>query len=593
MNQSYSPISRKLIRIALYIGGGTLAVVVIGTLLAYILLSDDIQERIQKSLTVYLQERANTEAKHFSIKNRVEIGDVRYSFFTNKLSIKAVHVQYHDSTLNKGLIVDVRIPEARCSGIAWYDVMFGDGLSLGDISFERPTILRTHWDLHPDTTQAALDTSQFALPKFPNVDTLIQKAMYGFLPTNIRPLKIKSIRMAHGTLINRETGPASSYVGRYKDISFDVTHIALGVADVRPISTLRVSIGWIGRLYSDSSVVMISHPHLDITQTDSSFTIDTIRYSDPRGMKVESRNMVFSYLDHSIKVDTFMIGATGTDNAYFARNGRSDRIAADCSKIRLSGIDIAALTNGTSLNARSCIVARCDLDVLSNMRPPKKKGLKPLQLNDLAQMVPFKLHVDTVRVDNATIKYGELHQHSATAGRLWWDGIRFQALNVDPLKTLVIDATGRFFAATRMQAHFEFDLASKVYRMQSSGSLGSIDPALLNSFLPYSDDLRITRGHVDEASYSFTVNGNKAKGSVSVVYSKLKVAMLNEKSKKSGFFDSITSWIANAFVIRGDNERGDGDFKKGRINYTMRSDAAVMQTIWFPIRAGLGDVIGF
>ncbi|CAN5396670.1 hypothetical protein BH10BAC6_BH10BAC6_14420 [soil metagenome] len=593
MNQSYSPISRKLIRGVLYIGGGTLAVVVIGTLLAYILLSDDIQERIQKSLTVYLQERANTEAKQLGSKNKVEIGAVRYSFFTNNLSIEGVHVLYHDSTLNKGLIVDVRIPEARCSGVAWYDVMFGDGLSLGDISFERPTVLRTHWDLHPDTTQAALDTSQFALPKFPNVDTLIQRAMYGFLPTNVRPLKIKSIRMAHGTLINNEKGPANSYVGRYKDMSFDVTGIAMGVVGVRPIATLRVSIGLLGRLDSDSSVVEISHPHLDVTQTDSSFTIDTIRYSDPHGMKVESRNVLFSYRDHLIKVDTFMIGATGTDDAYFVRNGRSDRIKADCGKIRLSGIDITELTNGTALNARSCVVTHCNLDVLSNSRPPKKKGPKPLQLNDLAQMVPFKLHVDTVRVANATIKYGELHLHSATAGRLWWDGIRFQALNVDPLKTLVIDASGRFFATARMQAHFEFDLASKVYRMQSSGSLGSIDPTLLNSFLPYTDDLRITRGHVDEASYSFSVNGNKANGSVSIVYSKLKVAMLNEKSKKSGFFDSITSWIANAFVIRGDNERGDENFKRGKIKYTMRSDAAVMQTIWFPIRAGLGDVIGF
>jgi hypothetical protein len=593
MQQSFTPVTKKLLRMALYIGGGTLAVLVIGTLLVYVLLSDDIQERIQRSLTTYLQERANAEAKHIGARNRVEIGSVRYSFFTNTLNIHDVHVLYHDSTAPKGLIVDVRIPEARCTGLAWYDVMFGDGISLGDVSFEAPRVERTHWDLHPDTVQAVLDTSAFALPKFPNVDTLIQRAMYGLLPTNVRPLKIRSVRMAHGTLLNRETGPASSYVGRYKDMSFNVTGIAMGVVGVRPIATLNIAIGWLGRTYSDSSRVSVSHPHLDITATDSSFTIDTIRYVAPHGMTVESRKMVFSYRDHSIRVDSFHIGVTGTDDAYFARHGRSDRIAASCGKIRLNGIDLTALTNGTALNARSCVVASCSLDVLSNMRPAKKKGPRPLQLNDLAHMVPFALHLDTIRVANATIKYGELHPHSQTAGRLWWDDIRFQALNVDPRKTLMIDATGRFFGATYMKAHFEFDLASQVYRMRSSGSLAAFDPERLNSFLPFSDDLRITRGTVQEASYSFEVNGNKARGSVSAMYTDLKVAMLNEKSKKTGFFDSITSWIANAFVIRGTNKRGDGDFKVGKIQYTMRSDAAVMQTIWFPIRAGLGDVIGF
>jgi len=593
MNQSFTPISRKLIRLLMYIGSGTLALLIVGTLLAYVFLSDDFQERIQKSLTEYLQQRANAEAKQIGTKNRVEIGAIRYSFFTNDLLIEGVHVLYHDSTADRGLIVDVRIPEARCSGVAWYDVMFGNGISLGDISFEQPSVRRTHWDMHPDTVLAKLDTSAFALPKFPNVDTLIQTAMYGFLPTNIRPLKIKSIRMARGTLINRETGPASSYVGRYKDMSFDVTGIAMGVVGVRPVATLRASVGWLGRTYSDGSVATVSHPHLDVTATDSSFTIDTIQYSDPRGMKVETRNVVFSYRDHSISVDSFLIGTSGTDNAYFVRNGRSDRIKAECGKIRLNGIDITALTNGTALRARSCTVARCELDVLSNMRPRKKKGPKPLQLNDLAQLVPFKLHVDTLLVSNATIKYGELHQHSATAGRLWWDGVHFLALNVDPLSTLVIDAYGRFLGASRMQAHFEFDLASRVYRMKSSGSLAAINPMLLNSFLPISDDLRISDGHVQEASFAYVINGSRARGTVRVEYNDLSVSMLNEKSKKSGFFDSISSWIANAFVIRGDNQHGDGNFKVGKINYRMRADAAVMQTVWFPIRAGLGDVIGF
>ena len=66
---------------------------------------------------------------------------------------------------------------------------------------------------------------------------------------------------------------------------------------------------------------------------------------------------------------------------------------------------------------------------------------------------------------------------------------------------------------------------------------------------------------------------------------------MDKKTKESsGIFNSIISFVANWIVIKNDND-GE-DYKDGVIRYTLPRDAAIMQTIWFPIREGLGKAAG-
>jgi hypothetical protein len=121
--------------------------------------------------------------------------------------------------------------------------------------------------------------------------------------------------------------------------------------------------------------------------------------------------------------------------------------------------------------------------------------------------------------------------------------------------------------------------------------LGALDVTQLNSFLPVAENIRIRSGKATSAAFSFVVRGRTCTGTVRPRYTGLKIDKLDAKTKESGgILNSLISFVANTFVLRSNN---DGEsYRDGTIAYTLPSDAAIMQTIWFPVRAGLGNAAG-
>ncbi|MBS1559985.1 MAG: hypothetical protein JSS89_00120 [Bacteroidetes bacterium] len=589
------PVLRKVLRYGAYVVASLALLVVLVMVAAYLLLNDTVQGKVQRAVTTYLQERADAQVRQIGAKNSVQIGAITYSFFTNRLEIRDVHVYIADSSSTGGQVLDAGLSHITCTGLTWLDVMFGDGLALGDIEISHPRLERRYWTSKHDTTPQAIDTSAFQLPKIPNVDTLIQRALIESLPTYVRPLTINAVRVIGAEFINSQRSPADTFAGATRDLNITVHDIRAGVEGARPLGSVDVSIATMERAYANGKRSLIVRPRMRISDRDSAVQVDTILLIDPLGLTIRAHQVTFSYRDRAIRIDSFAIAASGSDAAYFKRNGRSDRIAASGRSVLLDGIDLNAASNGTALHVRACSIGSVSLDVLSNMRPPapRSTGKRTPQLNDLARRIPFSLKIDTIVVPSATINYGEYHANSATPGRLWWDNIAFRAVGVDPKGTMTVSASGRFMGTSRMKAQFIFPLSSPTYSLDATGSLAAIDPTILNGFVTISDNMRIKGGKVQEASFGFTVRGLVARGWLKASYTGLGVELLNAKTKKAGFLNSIVSWVANTFVVRTENLPTDSDYKTGVIKYTLPADAAVMQTIWFPVRAGLGDLVGF
>lgn len=136
-------------------------------------------------------------------------------------------------------------------------------------------------------------------------------------------------------------------------------------------------------------------------------------------------------------------------------------------------------------------------------------------------------------------------------------------------------------------------LTAPMYALDANGSLsGPFDVTSLNSFLPIAENVRIRSGTARSARFAYTVRGRQCTGIVEPFYSDLSVDVVNARTKKKGgFLNAFVSLMANWLVIKNDNE--GGEYAPGRIRLTLPKDAAIMQTIWFPIRAGLGDAAGF
>jgi hypothetical protein len=79
------------------------------------------------------------------------------------------------------------------------------------------------------------------------------------------------------------------------------------------------------------------------------------------------------------------------------------------------------------------------------------------------------------------------------------------------------------------------------------------------------------------------------------MYRDLTIALRNSLTgSERGAYNRITSYIANATKIRGTNMPDkSGSLKIGKVNYTRKRDDTFFQLVWFSLRSGVGDVVGF
>ena len=128
-----------------------------------------------------------------------------------------------------------------------------------------------------------------------------------------------------------------------------------------------------------------------------------------------------------------------------------------------------------------------------------------------------------------------------------------------------------------------------------SGSLDLMDLTSLNSFLEVGEGLRIKSGILQNATFDVNVTAGLASGTVRVIYRDLAIAFRNSSTgSERGAYNRITSYIANAWKIRGTNlSEKSGLMKIGKVNYTRKPDDTFLQLVWFSLRSGVGDVVGF
>jgi hypothetical protein len=122
-----------------------------------------------------------------------------------------------------------------------------------------------------------------------------------------------------------------------------------------------------------------------------------------------------------------------------------------------------------------------------------------------------------------------------------------------------------------------------------------MDVTRLNSFLEIGENLRIKSGILQKATFDVNVTEGRASGTVRVMYKDLAIAVRNSRTgSERGVSNRITSYIANAMKIRGTNMPDkSGSIKIGEVKYTRKPDDTFLQLLWFSLRSGVGDVVGF
>ncbi len=305
--------------------------------------------------------------------------------------------------------------------------------------------------------------------------------------------------------------------------------------------------------------------------------------------------------DSEIVADSLEFYPLITNEQFFAESKfRNTRYRFVITKISVNGLAYFRLLNGNNYQARSIDIHDAFIDVLVNMNKPwDTKSPSPLMPDEGLSSIKDTIRVDSLKVMNSRLNYYESYAADKKAALITFDKMQLLAEGIanhtGQQDTIVIHAQGNFMNSSTMKLIMLIPLGSPQFSFSYSGSLHKMELNNLNKFLEIAEHHRIKSGVLQSAAYNIDVNSGHATGSVHAEYTDLSVDILNKiTGSESGVLDELSSFYAKTFIIRANNMPDkSGLIKIGVVNYTRKSDEPFVQFVWFALRSGVGNVVGF
>jgi hypothetical protein len=308
-----------------------------------------------------------------------------------------------------------------------------------------------------------------------------------------------------------------------------------------------------------------------------------------------------SFPDSEMVTDSIRYHPLINDEQFFAKSQfRQTRFCLDISQIKVIGFDFLSYLERDTYRAGKIILKDVFADILLNKDKPSDENLvNPNMPNEIFSSMKEIISIDSLQIINGQLKYYERFAVNAPPGVITFSKFKISvsriANHTEKPETTMIRGDGLFMNSTAMKIFMAIPLTSKDYSLKYSGSLGRMNVSDLNVFLEPVENRIIKSGVIQSANFNVHVNSGRGSGNLRVAYDDLGIAISNKKiGYDLGLVNRISNFIGDMFIIRTTNLPDEnGSMKIGEINYTRDPGHYFFQYLWFSLRSGIGDVVGF
>jgi hypothetical protein len=370
-------------------------------------------------------------------------------------------------------------------------------------------------------------------------------------------------------------------------VTISGTHLAL-----KAESVALTGIGW-RQLLSTSGTLAenLAKARLDVSKLVAEFP--QVRY------RIHCGRVRASVPSSELLVEeTELRPLVGDDEFFGSRANRTTRFHVAVPECRISGLEYAALWDGTRFKASLITLARPSLDALVNCDKPSPPFVKsPMMVHEALAAIRQPLQVDRLNITDGQLTYGERVLPGAEPGVLTFGAVNLSVLGIANRGAtnafIQLQGQGNLMNAGTLKLQMAIPVALPEFSMQYSGSLSAMNLDCLNAFLDLSQHTRIVSGTVQEATFEIDVTAGQARGRVQATYRDLKIAVLDKRTgAQTGFENRLSSFLANVFKVRNSNGPiASGHRKEGKVDYTRVPEDEFLQFAWYALRSGVLDVI--
>jgi hypothetical protein len=302
--------------------------------------------------------------------------------------------------------------------------------------------------------------------------------------------------------------------------------------------------------------------------------------------------------DSLVRAESIHVEPETDDESFFARSPyRQSRYRAHIPSLILAGVSVPDLLMNNVYRSRSIAIQNPSLDILVNKDKMEKMDTSFYVMpNEMLASLQSQLRVDSLGITNADVIYGERFGVRKKPASITIDKLQILALGITNSEKipLTIQAQGMFMKSGAMNILITFPPVTPEFSFRYSGTLGPMNVEALNGFLETAEQVRV-HGAIRSAAFDVTVRSGRALGTVRAEYTDLKFAFINAKTgSEKGIGNLISSFIANTFAIRKNNIADkSGAVAIGTVTHTRTYDDPFFRFIWFALRSGIREVVGF
>lgn len=230
-----------------------------------------------------------------------------------------------------------------------------------------------------------------------------------------------------------------------------------------------------------------------------------------------------------------------------------------------------------------------ELQLYRDKSLPDNTQRQPL-FSERLRGLPFKISIDSLVLENATLLYEENLPNDAIAGVLTFENLEASLKNISNQSSnkenLKINLNADLMGAGAFNLDWEFNVQDSHEAFIIAGGLSNLNTARLNDFLV--PNLRTkAEGTIDQLYFTISGDAHGATGDLKMRYTDFKFQVLNKERNQ---VKKVLSFIGNLFVNDGSRADENG-FRYGNIATERDQNKSFFNFLWINLEDGLIDVL--
>jgi hypothetical protein len=322
--------------------------------------------------------------------------------------------------------------------------------------------------------------------------------------------------------------------------------------------------------------VSLANPVQALTNSRVSLAFDSIQHVlDDSLYVLTATDFRAESQDSVVEIGKIQVAPTLEAMPFFGRLlQRADRMNVSAGPIRIEGLDFANYIREEALAIRLIDVDSLNLHAYSDIDLDWGPKARPCRYHMGFADIPVPFRVDTIRLNEAFIRYSELAKGSVRPGDLTLEQANALLTNLtnDPERMTretpaVVSMTALLFGEGSMAATVRYPLLSKTLDFDVEASAGPMSLMAANRFAMNVAGVEVTKGDLDSLWVGIEARDGNATGRLHMRYRDLDFRVFDRNTGKEKVWHSVLGF-AGGVATRGSNPKPGDEPRDGEIAYT-------------------------